>query len=70
MTRKRALAQVVGVARELAANVRCHCNPCWTERGRHDPKGCTWEDIADLRAAVNVLISTDSERQETGGSNE
>lgn len=46
------LQRVHDVASELIANVRCVCHECWTERGRHDPKGCTWEDISELRAAV------------------
>lgn len=36
------------------ANYPCHCHVCWTSRGRHDPNGCTYEDVTDsgLRSAL------------------
>jgi len=47
--------RVLDTARRLVADTRCHCHECWTGRGRHDPRGCTWEDIAELRAAVELV---------------
>jgi hypothetical protein len=52
---------VVTIARELVANVRCACHECWTGRDRHDPKGCTWEDIEGLRNAVSKLDEESTE---------
>lgn len=43
----------------LARGIRCVCHECWTGRGRHDPHGCTFEDIADLREAVEELLRED-----------
>jgi hypothetical protein len=58
MTRAQATKQLIAVAETLADNIRCVCHECWTKRGQHDPSGCSWEDIADLRAVVNIRRST------------
>lgn len=50
-----ALRIVAEEARNLARNIRCVCDECWTSRGRHAPEGCTWEDLEDLRSAVQAL---------------
>lgn len=54
------LDSVIEAARSLVLNVRCHCNTCWTDRQMHDPKGCAWEEIADLRAAVSKIPDSSS----------
>lgn len=48
----RAYDEVVRQAVILVESARCNCHACWTDRGQHDPKGCLWFDIVDLRAAV------------------
>jgi hypothetical protein len=31
---------------------KCHCDPCWTDRQMHDPRGCLWAEATDLREAL------------------
>lgn len=45
----RAVAEAA--AREI---LPCRCEPCWTERDRHDPHGCMWADLADTRDALDA----------------
>lgn len=45
---------IVNLAKNLVDGTRCQCHECWTERGIHDPKGCTWEALAELRAAFEA----------------
>lgn len=57
-----AVGELITVARDLVAGAHCNCTYCWTSRGRHDPQGCTWEDIADLREAVEAYEKAIGER--------
>ena len=50
----RAYDEVVRQAQRLVDSARCHCDASFTNHGRHDPKGCLWAEIADLRAAVEA----------------
>ncbi len=45
------LRVIVSAAEDLVS-YPCHCDYCWTSRGRHAPQGCTFEDAADLRQAL------------------
>ena len=40
---------LVTEAKRLAAQIVCTCGEPWTSRGWHDPSGCTWQDLTDLR---------------------
>lgn len=51
------LRAVVKEAILLVRAIRCNCHECWTDRGRHDPKGCAWDDIDDLREVVEKLVA-------------
>lgn len=51
---------IVGIVEEsilLARGVRCVCDPCWTGRDRHDPHGCSWDDLTKLRELVDRLLA-------------
>lgn len=45
---------VAEVALQLVKDTICRCTPPWTSRGRHDPHGCTYEDLKELREACSV----------------
>lgn len=32
---------------------RCMCEPCWTSRNRHSPRGCLFEDVVDLTSLLH-----------------
>lgn len=51
------LREVVREAVLCVRSIRCVCDECWTGRERHDPKGCTWKDIEDLREKVEALLA-------------
>ena len=57
-----AVNAVITIAAGLATDIACHCNECWTSRGRHDPHGCAWEELTELRAAVAKMREGQSNR--------
>jgi hypothetical protein len=47
------LQRIEAVAKELV-KIPCHCDYCWTSRGGHCPRGCTWEDLEPLREVLGI----------------
>lgn len=50
--RMKAIAEA---AIEAVKNTRCNCHYAWTSRGQHDPSGCAWEALSEVRALVEKL---------------